>query len=337
MIPEGSELAGARGGLSDAFGRVATKLRISITDRCNLRCLYCMPSTPCWLPCSDILSFDEIERLVRAACSLGVDSVRITGGEPTARRDLPALVGQVAAVPGLRDLSLTTNGILLERLAGPLREAGLHRLNVSLDTIRRDRFIHIARRDGLCRVLAGLEAAARAGFERVKINMVVMRDINDDEVVEFAELARRLPWEVRFIEFMPLDGDGDWSQDRVVPGAEILARIGSRWPLVPQDRGTSPARIFRFKDGRGTVGVISSVTEPFCDRCDRLRITPEGKLRPCLFSGEETDLRGALRSGASDADLARLIRGAMARKGPGHRIGSSGFHPPERTMHRLGG
>ncbi len=324
--------------LSDDFGRIATKLRISITDRCNLRCLYCMPARPQWLPRPELLTFDEIERLVRVACSLGVEAVRITGGEPTARRDLPVLVRRVAAVPGLRDLSLTTNGILLKEFARPLRDAGLHRLNVSLDTLRQERFVHISRRDGLGRVFEGLEAAARAGFERVKINMVVMRGVNDDEVVEFAGLARSLPWEIRFIEFMPLDGDGGWSRSQVVPAAEILARIAERWPLEPSEpQGSAPARLRRFRDGRGTVGVIASVTEPFCDRCDRMRITPDGKLRPCLFSGAETDLRSPLRSGASPEELALLIRGAMARKGFGHGIGSPAFHRPEKTMHQLGG
>jgi cyclic pyranopterin phosphate synthase len=325
--------------LVDGFGRVATDLRVSVTDRCNLRCVYCMPAEPEWLPRPEVLSFEEIERLVRVAAGLGVTHVRITGGEPTARRDLPELVRRVAAVPGIADLAMTTNGILLRKLAKPLREAGLRRLNVSLDTLRGERFVHIARREGLAEVLDGLEAADQAGFRPLKVNMVVMRGVNDDEVVEFAGLARDRAWQVRFIEFMPLDGDRSWSRERVVPAAEILDRVRARWPLVPASAGPlrDPARTWRFADGKGDVGVIASVTEPFCASCDRIRITPDGKLRTCLFAGWETDLKGPLRSGASDADLAAIFRSAVSRKEAGHGINAPGFVPPARAMNAIGG
>jgi len=324
--------------LADGFGRVATNLRISVTDRCNLRCVYCMPSDPDWLPRPELLTFEEIERLARVAASLGVTHVRITGGEPTARRDLPALVRRLAAVPGLRDLAMTTNGMRLAELAVPLREAGLHRLNVSLDTLRGERFVHLARREGFDKVWAGLDAAGRAGFRPLKVNMVVLRGVNDDEVVDFAGLARTRPWQIRYIEFMPLDGDNTWSRDRVVPAREILDRIHARWPLeaVVGD-GREPARIWRFRDGLGDVGVIASVTEPFCEACDRIRITPDGKLRTCLFATRETDLKGPLRAGASDAELAGLFRTAVAAKDAGHGINRPGFVKPVRAMYAIGG
>ena len=327
------------GMLLDGFGRAVTNLRISVTDRCNLRCTYCMPAEPEWMPRPEILSFEEIERLVRLAASLGITDFRLTGGEPTARQDLPELVRRVAAVPGVKDLALTTNGILLAKLAVPLREAGLHRLNVSLDTLKDEKFVHIARRDGFKSVWAGLEAAERAGFRPLKINMVVMRGVNDEEVVDFAGLARERDWHLRFIEFMPLDGDGRWTRDQVVPGREILERIHARWPLDLAASGPlrDPARVYRFLDGRGDVGVIASVTEPFCGSCDRVRITPDGKLRTCLFANWETDLKGPMRAGASDADLAALVRGAVARKEAGHGIQRADFVKPLRTMHAIGG
>jgi len=325
--------------LVDGFGRVATDLRVSVTDRCNLRCVYCMPAEPEWLPRPEVLSFEEIERLVRVAAGLGVTHVRITGGEPTARRDLPELVRRVAAVPGIQDLAMTTNGVLLRKLAKPLREAGLQRLNVSLDTLRGERFVHIARREGLHEVLDGLDAATEAGFAPIKVNMVVMRGVNEDEVVDFAGLARDRAWQVRFIEFMPLDGDRSWSRERVVPAAEILDRVRARWPLVPASAGplADPARRWRFEDGKGDIGVIASVTEPFCASCDRIRITPDGKLRTCLFAGWETDLKGPMRSGASDADLAAIFRSAVSRKEAGHGINAPGFVQPARAMNAIGG
>jgi cyclic pyranopterin phosphate synthase len=323
----------------DGFGRPVTDLRVSVTDRCNLRCTYCMPAEPEWMPRPEILSFEEIERLVRIAAGLGIAAVRITGGEPTARRGLPDLVRRLAAVPGIRDLAMTTNGMLLSKLAAPLRAAGLQRMNVSLDTLRGEKFVHIARREGFRQVWEGLEAADRAGFRPLKINMVVIRGVNDDEVVDFAALARERDWRIRFIEFMPLDGDGTWDRGQVVPAREILERIHARWPLEPDGGGplADPARVHRFKDGKGDVGVIASVTEPFCGSCDRVRITPDGKFRTCLFSTWETDLKGPLRSGASDAQIVELLRGAVARKEAGHGINRADFVKPGRTMHAIGG
>lgn len=325
--------------LRDGYGRVITNLRISVTDRCNLRCVYCMPAEPEWLPRPEVLTFEEIERVVRLAVSLGISEFRLTGGEPTARRGIVDLVRRIAAVPGVRDLAMTTNGILLRSLAGPLREAGLGRLNVSLDTLRGEKFVHLARREGFRRVWEGLLEADRVGFRPLKVNMVVLRGVNDDEILDFASLARTRPWQIRFIEFMPLDGDGTWTRDRVVPAAEILRRIHERWPLDLEAQGpaSDPARTFRFRDGAGDVGVIASVTEPFCFACDRIRVTADGKLRTCLFSTWETDLKGPLRAGASDGELERLVREAVARKEAGHGINDPQFVRPRRAMYSIGG
>src|SRR5262245_17089339 len=295
--------------LKDSYGRVIDSCRISVTDRCNLRCVYCMPENPTWLPRMEILTFEEIVRFARICISIGIDRFRVTGGEPTARQELPTLVRMLANLPGLKDLAMTTNGILLEKLAQPLYDAGLRRINVSLDTLREEKFVHIARREGFGKVMAGLEAAERAGFRPIKINMVVMRGVNDDEVVDFAALSRTKPWHVRFIEFMPLDGDHRWTRDQVFPAQEILDRIQAKFPLERSEGPLSdPARIFRFKDGLGDVGVIASVTEPFCFACDRIRITADGKLRTCLFSLGETDIRTLLRQGATDDEIARTLR-----------------------------
>jgi cyclic pyranopterin phosphate synthase len=325
--------------LKDGYGRVHTNLRLSLTDRCNLRCVYCMPAEPEWMPQPEILTFEEIERLARVGVSLGIRDFRLTGGEPTARKDLPELVRRLAAIPGLRDLAMTTNGILLKKLARPLREAGLQRLNISLDTLRGEKFVHIARRDGFRETWEGIEAADQAGFRPLKINMVVMKGVNDDEVVDFAEMARTRPWQIRYIEFMPLDGDNLWSRDQVVPAREILDRIHARWPLELESNGplSDPARIYRFRDGVGDIGVIASVTEPFCSACDRIRVTPDGKLRTCLFSTWETDLKGPMRSGASDADLAELFRSSVAKKEAGHGINDPRFVKPLRAMNAIGG
>jgi cyclic pyranopterin phosphate synthase len=325
--------------LVDGFGRGITNLRISVTDRCNLRCVYCMPAEPVWMPQPEILTFEEIERLVRVAVSLGIREFRLTGGEPTARKDLPDLVRSLAAVPGVGDLAMTTNGILLTKLAHRLRDAGLQRLNISLDTLRGEKFVHLARRDGFRQTWEGIEAAERAGFRPLKINMVVLRGVNDDEVVDFAAMSRTRPWQIRFIEFMPLDGDDRWSRDQVVPSKEILGRIHDRWPLEMIGGGplSDPARIYRFKDGQGDIGVIASVTEPFCGACDRIRVTPDGKLRTCLFSTWETDLKGPMRSGASDDELAALFRSAVAKKEAGHGINQVNFVKPARAMYAIGG
>ena len=325
--------------LIDGYGRAITNLRVSVTDRCNLRCVYCMPADPEWMPQPEILSFEEIERIVRVAASLGITDFRVTGGEPTARRDLPELIRRLAATPGVKDLAMTTNGILLKKLARPLREAGLHRLNVSLDTLRGEKFVHIARRDGFKETWEGIEEADRAGFRPLKINMVVMRGVNDDEVVDFAEMARSRPWQIRFIEFMPLDGDNVWSRDQVVTAKEILSKIRAAWPLDLASDGplSDPARVFRFRDGAGDIGIIASVSEPFCFACDRVRVTPDGKLRTCLFSTWETDLKGPMRSGATDEDVAALFRGAVAKKEAGHGINDAKFVKPQRAMYAIGG
>jgi cyclic pyranopterin phosphate synthase len=325
--------------LKDSYGRAITNMRLSVTDRCNLRCVYCMPADPEWMPQPEILSFEEIERIARVAVSLGITDFRITGGEPTARRDLPDLVRRVCGVPGVQDVALTTNGILLRKLARPLWEAGLRRLNVSLDTLRGEKFVHIARRDGFRETWEGILEADRVGFRPLKINTVVMRDVNDDEVVEFAGMARERAWHIRFIEFMPLDGDRRWTRDQVVPAREILGKIHARWPLesVSDAPLTDPARVFRFKDGAGSIGIIASVTEPFCFACDRVRVTPDGKLRTCLFSNWETDLKGPMRSGASDDQVAALIREAVAKKEAGHGINDPDFVQPKRAMYAIGG
>jgi cyclic pyranopterin phosphate synthase len=325
--------------LIDGFGRAIGNLRISVTDRCNLRCVYCMPAQPEWMPQPEILTFEEIERLVRVAVSLGIRDFRLTGGEPTARKELPELIRRLAALPGVRDLAMTTNGILLKQLAPRLRAAGLHRLNISLDTLQGEKFIHLARRDGFLRTWEGIEAADRAGFRPLKINMVVLRGVNDDEIVDFAAMSRTRPWQIRFIEFMPLDGDDGWTRDQVVPAKEILGRIHERWPLDFDSGGplSNPARVYRFKDGQGDIGVIASVTEPFCGACDRLRVTPDGKLRTCLFSTWETDLKGPMRAGASDLDVAALIRSAVEKKEAGHGINDERFVKPARAMYAIGG
>jgi cyclic pyranopterin phosphate synthase len=326
--------------LVDAHGRVITDLRVSVTDRCNFRCQYCMPADGLpWLEREEILSFEEIERLVRLLVSLGIEDVRLTGGEPLVRRDFPRLVGMLAPIEGLADLSLTTNGYLLERDAAALEAAGIDRVNVSIDSLARDRFFQITRRDSLPQVLRGLEAIS--AYERIrpiKVNAVAMRDFTEREVSGFVELARSTDHQVRFIEFMPLDGDGAWSADAVLTGAEIREIIEREHPLVEREREPSAtARVFDFADGRGEIGFINPVSEPFCSDCNRLRLTAEGRLRTCLFSMHETDLRGPLRSGAGDADLAEMIRDAVWRKELKHRVGEPGFRPPPRSMSAIGG
>jgi cyclic pyranopterin phosphate synthase len=326
--------------LSDAHGRAITDLRVSVTDRCNFRCQYCMPAEGLpWLEREEILSFEEIDRLVRLLVSLGIADVRLTGGEPLVRRDFPRLVSMLAAIEGVEDLSVTTNGYLLERDAAALADAGIDRVNVSIDSLARDRFFQITRRDSLPQVLRGLEAIA--AFERIrpiKVNAVAMRDFTEREVAGFVELARTTDHQVRFIEFMPLDGDGAWRPDSVLTGAEIRELIEREHPLVPLEREPSAtARVYRFADGRGQIGFINPVSEPFCSDCNRLRLTAEGKLRTCLFSMHETDLREPLRGGASDAELAEKIRDAVWRKELKHHVGEPGFRPPPRSMSAIGG
>ncbi|MGH2831055.1 MAG: GTP 3',8-cyclase MoaA [Actinomycetota bacterium] len=324
--------------LNDSFGRVADDLRISVTDRCNFRCTYCMPAEGlAWLPKTQILTFEEIDRLVGVFLSLGVRTIRLTGGEPLVRRDLHVLVRMLAA-RGVPDLSLTTNGVLLAEQAAPLAAAGLRRLNVSVDSLLRHRFAELTRRDALDRVMEGLRAAEAAGLSPIKLNCVVIRGTNDNEVVDFARFARSSGYQVRFIEYMPLDADETWSRDQVVPSKEILDAIGAVYPLERVEHGPEPAVVWRFADGApGGVGVIASVTEPFCSSCNRIRITAEGALRNCLFALGETDLRGPLRDGATDAELSELIRGNVAGKWAGHHINRADFVRPSRSMSMIGG
>ncbi|HEX2466626.1 MAG TPA: GTP 3',8-cyclase MoaA [Solirubrobacterales bacterium] len=326
--------------LRDAHGRPITDLRVSVTDRCNFRCRYCMPAEGMpWLDRSEILSFEEIERLVRVLARLGVTDVRLTGGEPLARREFPKLVAMLAAIEGIADLSVTTNGYLLERDARALVDAGIDRVNVSIDALARDRFHEITRRDALPQVLRGLEAiAAYPQVHPIKVNAVAMRDFTEDEVERFCELARSTDYQVRFIEFMPLDGDRAWTPDMVLTGDEIRALIEERYPLEALPREPhATARVYRFADGAGEIGFINPVSEPFCGDCNRIRLTADGELRTCLFSMHETDLRGPLREGASDAELETVIRDAVWRKELKHRVNEPGFRAPPRTMSAIGG
>jgi cyclic pyranopterin phosphate synthase len=324
--------------LVDGFGRVADDLRISVTDRCNFRCTYCMPAEGLeWLPRSEVLTFEEISRLVGIFVGLGVRTVRLTGGEPLLRRGLDELVAQLTAT-GVTDLSMTTNGFLLAAKAKALAAAGLRRINVSVDSLLQHRFAAMTRRDALDTVMEGLAAAERAGMSPVKLNCVVIRGTNDDEIVDFARFARTTGYEARFIEFMPLDADKGWRRDQVLPSEEVLATIDQAYPLVGTGTGTEPAQVYRFADGApGSVGVIPSVTAPFCASCNRVRITADGQFRTCLFSLGETDLRGMLRSGAGDDEIAGAIRHAVAGKWAGHAIGAEDFTRPDRSMSMIGG
>jgi len=330
--------------LVDSYGRVHRDLRISVTDRCNFRCTYCMPAEGLdWAPRSEVLTFEEIERIARVCVErFGVDSIRLTGGEPTVRAHLPVLVGKVAALrtggdgPPV-DLSLTTNGATLRSVAGELVDAGLRRVNISLDTLRHDRFVELTRRDELDHVLDGIDAAVASGMTPVKVNVVVMRGVNDDEVVDLAAFGRERGVTVRFIEWMPLDADEQWRSDAVVSQAEIVAAIDAVFPIEPLARGHQPAERFAYRDGRGEVGVIPSVTRPFCDTCDRIRLTAEGQLRSCLFSVDEVDLRRLVRGGASDDELAAAVQACVADKWAGHMIGRVQFIRPRRSMSQIGG
>jgi cyclic pyranopterin phosphate synthase len=325
--------------LVDGHGRLIGDLRVSVTDRCNFRCQYCMPAEGLpWLEREAILSFEEIERVVSLFASLGVTDVRLTGGEPLVRRDFPTLAAKLSLIDGIEDLSVTTNGFLLERDADALVAAGIQRVNVSIDSLQRDRFYAMTRRDALPRVLAGLEALGRHPHLTVKVNAVAMREFTEQEALPFADFARTHPFQVRFIEFMPLDGDHSWTPDSVLRGDELRALIHAHHPLEELPREPSAtARVFRFADGHGEIGFINPVSEPFCSDCNRIRLTAEGKLRTCLFSLNETDLRTPMRSGASDQELERIIRDAVWRKELKHRVGEPGFIQPARTMSAIGG
>ena len=338
-MPDPSPSPG-RGLLADAFGRRIESLRISVTDRCDLRCVYCIPEDIEWLPRAQLLTLEETARVARLAVAGGVRKIRITGGEPLLRRDLPRLVEMLAAIPSLEDLALTTNGTQLARLAEPLRRAGLERVNVSLDSLEPETFQRMAQRDALGRVLEGIEAAVAAGLGPIRINTVPIRGLNDHEVVRFAQLARDRGFEVRFIEFMPLEHGERWGRDVLVPGKELRERIAAEWPLVPDPACDphSPSRDWLFADGApGLVGFIDSVTAPFCASCNRIRLTADGKLRTCLFSVREHDIRELLRSGAGDEALMERLHGVVATKELKHHITDGLFVKPERTMSRIGG
>jgi GTP 3',8-cyclase len=326
--------------LIDSFGRLHNNLRISVTDRCNIRCVYCMPEQVEFLPKAALLSFEEIERFVRIAVTQGINKIRLTGGEPLVRRDIPMLVEKLAAIPGVIDLGLTTNGILLAPMAKALRNAGLERINVSLDTMDADKFQRLTRRTGFEKVIEGILAARDAGFRPVKVNAVAMRGVTEDDVVPLAEFARTHGLELRFIEYMPLDAGHLWEREKVLFAADILELlergIGPLVPSADQDP-RAPALDYEYADGRGRVGFIASISRPFCMSCNRIRLTSDGKLRNCLFSLEETDIRGLLRRNAPDAEIVRAIRDSVASKWEGHEINTARFIQPERLMHSIGG
>ena len=354
--------------LQDSHGRVMRDLRVSVTDRCNFRCLYCLPeteeaadfyrsrldglrrvdpsattSTPIhrqWKPRSEILDFEEITRVVRIAVGLGIEKVRITGGEPLLRRGVERLVGSIAAIPGVRDLAMTTNGALFAPVAGALRQAGLRRVSFSMDSLDPENFRRMTGRDGLAGVLDGIRRARELGFHPVKVNAVIIRGMNDHEIPDLVRFAVDEDLSLRFIEFMPLDSSRAWQRDRVVPGREILDRLRERFELQPVDASANPsetARRWRVSGGRGEVGIIAPVSEPFCGHCNRLRLTADGKLRTCLFSLDEHDLRPLLRGGGSDEELASLLRDRVRHKEAGHRIGQADFVQPQRSMSCIGG
>jgi len=327
--------------LIDTFDRVHDNLRISVTDRCNIRCFYCMPEDNVeYAPREEILSFEEIERFVRVAVSLGVNKIRITGGEPLVRKDLAVLIRKLCEIPGVKDLALTTNGVLLARQAEALYEAGLRRLNVHLDTLDRERFRQITRRDELPKVLEGLDAAQKAGFGPIKINAVAVKNLVEPDIVPLARFGRELGYEIRYIEFMPLDSQGLWSRDNVLSAGEIIETLSREIsPLVeiPDRDPRAPATEYRYADGRGTVGFIASVTRPFCLNCNRIRLTADGKLRYCLFAIDETDVRGLLRKGAPDEEIAETIRANVRQKWIGHEINTTKFVAPPRPMYAIGG
>jgi cyclic pyranopterin phosphate synthase len=327
--------------LTDRLGRVHTNLRISVTDRCNIRCFYCMPAEDVtFRPREELLTFEEIERFVRDLVPLGINKLRLTGGEPLVRKDLPSLVGRLSEVPGIGDLALTTNGLLLEEQATELRKAGLHRLNVSLDALSEKTFQHITRRTGLQKVLDGIYAAQRAGFQRIRLNTVAIQGLTEAEVVPLAEFSRAHGLELRFIEFMPLDADNQWNENRVLTG-DALRRILEEafCPLRPKERSdpSQPAVDYTFADGKGNIGFINPVSEPFCSSCNRLRLTADGQVRNCLFSSVEWDARALLRGGGSEQEIQQLVRDCVAAKQPAHGIGAADFQKPERAMYQIGG
>ena len=323
--------------LIDTYGRVHRDLRISVTDRCNFRCQYCMPEEGMeWTPREELLTFEEIERLASLLVNrFGIESIRLTGGEPTVRANLSKLIEKLAKLNV--DLSLTTNGATLPLIAGELYDAGLDRINISLDTLDRKRFESLTRRDNLKQVLHGIETAKSVGFDPVKINMVVMKGVNDDEVLDFVSYGRENGLVVRFIEFMPLDADETWTESKVMPQNEILELISSKYDLEPLSRGSSPAARWKFVDGPGEIGIIATVSEAFCDACDRIRLTADGKFRNCLFAIQEYDVRKLLRENAGDEKIIELFSHAVKQKWAGHQIGKSVFIRPSKSMSQIGG
>jgi cyclic pyranopterin phosphate synthase len=327
--------------LIDAFGRVHTNLRVSVTDRCNIRCFYCMPAEHVqFKPRHELLTFEEIERFVRVVARLGVNKIRLTGGEPLVRQELASLVRNIARVPGIRDIALTTNGMLLADQAQALKEAGLHRLNISLDSLDPETFFRISRREGLDLVLEGIHAARRVGFEKIKLNAVAIKGITEPDIVPLGKFAREHGMEMRFIEFMPLDAEGNWGNDQVLSGSQIRdvleAALG---PLVALERDdpSQPATDYVFADGIGQIGFINPISQPFCQSCNRLRLTAEGQVRNCLFSTEEWDARQLLRGSSSDDEIADLVRMSVGAKQAGHGINSDEFCKPARAMYQIGG
>jgi GTP 3',8-cyclase len=328
-------------GLHDSFGRLHNNLRVSVTDRCNIRCYYCMPeSDVAFVAREEILTYEEIERFVRIAVDLGVTKVRITGGEPLVRRNLPELVGRLAALPGIEDLALTTNGVLLAPMAAALHSAGLRRLNIHLDTLDRERFQRITRRDELNRVLEGIDESLRLGFEPIKINAVAVKNLVEPDIVPLARFGRQRGVEIRYIEFMPLDAQGLWDRGKVLFAQDILDTLSREiGPLIeiPDRDSRAPATEYRWADGAGRVGFIASVSRPFCLNCNRIRLTADGHLRYCLFAVEETDIKALLRGGASDAAIAEEVRGTVRAKWEGHEINTARFVAPPRPMYSIGG
>ena len=326
--------------LTDSFGRIARKLRISVTDRCNFRCQFCMPKTPVWLPRNEILSYEEIERVVSLFAELGVEKVRLSGGEPLMRRDIEKLVEMLAHVPGISSLSMTTNGFLLAEKAEALRKAGLQSITVSLHSLKPERFSEITGGGVFHKVVEGIRAAKENGFQPLKINAVIIRGCNEDEIGDLAGLARAGEITVRFIEYMPFDGQRLWGMEKVVSGKEIIQTIQKQHQLEPVTRETgSTAKIYRFKDGQGEIGVITSITEPFCSDCDRLRLSADGKIVPCLFDKTVFDLRPLLRNGGSDDAILGFMRDSVSQKAPGVETLLKKFDKLEhvRPMHTIGG
>jgi GTP 3',8-cyclase len=327
--------------LIDTYGRIHDNLRISVTDRCNIRCFYCMPETDVhFVERREILDFEEIERFVRISVTLGIRKLRVTGGEPLVRRDLPVLVRRLSQIPGIQDLALTTNGVLLTKMAEPLYEAGLRRINVHLDTLDRQRFQQITRRDEIDKVLEGLALCKKLGYCKIKINAVAVKNLVEPDIVPLARFARENDFEVRYIEFMPLDAQNLWDRGKVLLAADIIAALSREIaPLVPvpDPDPRAPASEYNFADGIGRIGLIASVSRPFCLNCNRLRLTADGKLRYCLFAVEEDDVKTLLRSGASDDEIAALVRRNVAAKWEGHEINTSKFVAPPRPMYAIGG